>query len=204
MIKIIKRVKSYLMNNAYSKIMNINTLGTVLRYLKSIPNKDKVSVWLDWDETIVNSSTNIILENETTKELFKYMMDEKIFFAIITGRFYDTACDEHKRNIFEMQVNIKTTIFPVLEQLGIDTKKFLTPEYTQSVYKIFDENGICIGVMYMGILFSHVKGGAIRNFLRQTGLNLPIKIFVDDFEPYLIESTASVPDLITFRRHLPA
>ena len=189
--------------SSYSKIKDINTLATVLEYLKSIKEKNKVSVWLDWDETIVNSSIHQPLEPQIIKEFFKYMMDHKIFFAIITGRFHDTACNENRRNIFNMRENIETTIFPILEELGVDVSPFLTPQSIESLYKIFDESGICIGVMYMGILFSHIKGGAIRNFLRQTKLNLPIKIFVDDFEPYLIESTASVPDLITFRRHLP-
>lgn len=192
------------MSSGYSKIVNTRTLSTVLKYLKTIPPeyKNKISLWLDWDETIINSTTNEVLELDATKELLKYAMDNRIFFFIITGRFHDTACDERKRNIFEMQLNIVDTIYPVLNKLGVNTSRYLTNESKQTIYKIYDKS-ICIGVMYMGILFSHVKGAAISNYLKQTKLDLPIKIFVDDFEPYLIESTASVPDLITFRRLLP-
>ena len=91
------------MNAAYLNISNIDTLNDVLSYLKKTKNKDKISVWLDWDENIINSKNDTIIEPVVTKELFKYMIDNRIFFAIITGRFYDTACDEKTRNIFDMQ-----------------------------------------------------------------------------------------------------
>ena len=55
----------------------------------------------------------------------------------------------------------------------------------------------------MGIFFSGRKGETIHNYLKQTGLDLPIKIFSDDYEPYLIEVTENVPDIIAFRRHFP-
>ena len=102
-----------------------------------------------------------------------------------------------------MQHNIINTIFPVLNKLGVNTDKFLTDQCKQNLYKIYDKHNICVGVLYMGILFSHQKGAAIDGYLRQTKMDTPVKVFVDDYEPYLMESTASVPDLVAFRRHLP-
>ncbi len=191
------------MDTAYSKIININTLDDVLCHLKQTKDKHKISVWLDWDENIINSSNDTLIEPEVTKELFRHMLDNKIFFSIITGRFYETACDEKRRNIFDMQANIIGTIYPVLSKLGVDTGRFSTDLHKQSIYKIYNKYGRCIGILYMGIFFSHEKGSTIDNYLKQTKLDLPIKIFVDDYEPYLIEATTSVPDLVTFRRHVP-
>ena len=191
------------MNSAYSKITNIHTLADVLTYMKKIKDKDKLSVWLDWDENIINSKNDTLIEPEVTKELFQYMLDNKIFFAIITGRFHDTACNEKTRNIFDMQSNIIHTIYPTLSKLGIDVSKYSTDQHKQTLYRINNDKGKCVGILYMGIIFSHEKGSTIKNYLRQTKLNLPIKIFVDDYEPYLLEATANVSDLIAFRRHVP-
>ena len=191
------------MDSAYSKIININTLNDVLLYLKSIENKKSISVWLDWDENIINSETNTIIEPEVTKELFDYMIKNRIFFSIITGRFYDSACDDKKRNIFAMENNIVNTIFPVLRQLGVNTNDFNNEKTRKEYYKIYNEKGKCIGFLYMGIIFSHYKGDAIKNYLRQNRMNYPIKIFVDDYEVYLMEVASSVPDMKIYRRHVP-
>ena len=187
------------MNSAYLKIKNINTLDDVLSYLKTIENKDDVTVWLDWDDNIVNGDDNQLIEPDVAKELFSYMINNKIFFSIITGRFYNTVCDETKRNIFDIQHNITTTIFPVLNQLGINVNNYLTNRIKQTIDKIYNYKGKCIGILYMGIFFSGNKGETINHYLRQAGISKNIKIFVDDYEPYLIEVTSSVPDIIAFR-----
>ena len=191
------------MNTAYSKIVNIDTLADVLLYLKSIKNKSDVSVWLDWDENLINSKTDQLIEPEVTKELFKYMLKHRIHFAIITGRFHDTACNESKRNIFHMQNNITQTIYPTLKILGVDINRYATDRDKKNIYRIYDEKKKCVGILYMGIVFSHEKGAALKNYLAQAHLEYPIKVFVDDYEPYLIEATSSVSDIVAFRRHVP-
>lgn len=188
------------MSSAYLKIRNISSLDYILNYLKSIENKKDLIVFLDWDDTLVNPDNDKLIEPEITKNLFRYMIDNRIFYAIITGRFYDSVCDDKKRNVFEIQHNIQTTISPVLRQLGVDIDKYSTNEHKQTVYKIFNENNGCVGILYMGIFFSGRKGDTIKNYLRQTNIKKGKIIFVDDYEPYLTETTTSVPNIEAFRR----
>ncbi len=188
------------MNPNYLNITNIYSLDSVLSYLKGLKNNNDVIVFLDWDDTLVNPDYDKIIEPEITKELFDYMRNKQIFYSIITGRFQDTVCDDMKRNIFDMQRNIIQTIFPILNKLGIDTNKYHHDLFKQNPYKIYDDKGKCVGVLYMGIFFSGTKGAAIKNYLRQTNIKKNQIIFVDDYEPYLYETTTSLPHIRAFRR----
>lgn len=188
------------MNSAYLKIRNITSLEHILSYLKELENKNDVIIFFDWDDTIVSPDHNTILEPEITKELFSYMLQNKIFFSIITGRFYNTVCDDKKRDLSDIQINIQETIFPVLKQLNINTDVYLSDEHKKIVYKIYDEHKKCVGILYMGIFFSSRKGDTIKNYLRQTNIQKSKILFIDDYEPYLIETTTSLPSIEAFRR----
>lgn len=188
------------MNSNYLRVTNISSLGSVLDYLKKLKNLEDVVVFFDWDDTLVNPDYDSIIEPETTKELFDYMRNNKIFFSIITGRFHDSACDDYKRNIFVMQKNIIDTMYPSINKLGIDTSKYHTDQFKQNIHKITDEKGNCVGVLYMGIFFSGTKGAAIKHYLRQMGMNKREVVFVDDYEPYLYETTTALPYVTAFRR----
>lgn len=191
------------MSAAYLKIRNISSLSYILNYLKNIENKKDLIVFLDWDDTLVNPDKDKLIEPVIIKELFKYMIDNRIFYAIITGRFYDTVCDDKRRNINEIQYNIQTTMSPILRSLGVDIDRYSTDEHKQTVYKINNEKGVCVGILYMGIFFSGRKGDTIKNYLRQTGIKKSKIIFVDDYEPYLTETTTSIPEIEAFRRIVP-
>jgi hypothetical protein len=191
------------MNSAYLNIKDITSLQEVLTYLQSIEDPNDVAIFLDWDDSLVNPDYDNIIEPEITKKLFDYMQNKGIFFAIITGRFYDTVCDDTKRNIFDMQHNIIHTMFPSLKKLGVNVDRQQTSEFKNTIYKIYNESGICVGVLYMGIFFTGKKGETIKNYLRQTGIKKNIILFVDDYEPYLIETTSSLPNIIAYRRLKP-
>lgn len=186
--------------SSYSNIKTIYSLKDVLTYLKGLKNLDDVAVWLDWDENIINSNTNQIIEPQITKELFDFMLDNKMFVSIITGRFYDTACDDSKRNLTDMQYNALYTMFPILKSLGVNTELYSQDINKKTFYKVRDESGRCVGLLYMGIFFTGEKGNTIKHYRRQTGINKKINIFVDDYEPYLMETTKSFPDIVAFRR----
>jgi hypothetical protein len=188
------------MNSNYLNITNIQSLSSVLTYLKGLNNPNDAIVFLDWDDTLVNPDYDRIIEPKITKELFDYMRNNQIFYSIITGRFQDTVCDDMKRNIFDMQRNIIQTIFPALDKLGIDTDKYNHDLFKQNPYKIYNEKGKCVGILYMGIFFSGTKGAAIKNYLRQTKIIKKEIIFVDDYEPYLYETTTSLSQVTAFRR----
>ena len=198
--KNINNKNSSFMNQNYLHVTNVSSLGNILAYLKKIKNPDDIIVFFDWDDTLVNPDHDNIIEPEITKKLFDYMKDRQIFYAIITGRFHDTVCDDNKRNIFNMQYNIINTMYPSLNKLGIDTTSFKTDHLKQYPDKIYDEYGKCVGVLYMGIFFSGTKGAAIKNWLRQVEIKKKEIIFIDDYDPYLYEVTTSLPDVTAFRR----
>src|SRR5665648_521629 len=100
--------------SSYERIININTLDDVLSYIKGVDKPDNIAVWLDWDENIINSDSNTIIEPRITKELIQYMQNSKLFFSVITGRFWDTACNDKLRNLEDMQWNILYNMYPVM------------------------------------------------------------------------------------------
>jgi acid phosphatase class B len=188
------------MTQSYANIKNISSLNDILIYLKSIKNKDDVIVFFDWDDTLVNPDYDTIIEPQITKELFKYMLENKIHFSIITGRYYNTVCNDKKRDLVDMHRNIVDTIYPSLRKLGVDVDKYMTPFYEGYVNKIYDPYYICVGVLYMGIFFTGRKGETIKNYLEQTGISKKHIIFVDDYEPYLEEITSTIPTIEAYRR----
>ena len=106
------------MDHPYYHITNINTLDTVLTYLKAAENLADIIVFFDWDDTLVNPDNDLIIEPQVTRDLFDFMLEKRVYFCIITGRFYNTACDDNKRNINDMQHNIMTTMHPSMRLLG--------------------------------------------------------------------------------------
>ena len=191
------------MNSTYLEIKNISSLEHILTYLKGLDNPKDVYVFFDWDDTLVNPDDDMIIEPDVTIRLFKYMKNKQIPYAIITGRFYDTACDDEKRNLLNMQYNITDTMYPSLKYLGVNVDRFQTKEMTENPYKIIDEQGVCVGLVYMGIIFSDKKGAAIRNYLKNNDIRTKNVLFIDDYEPYLIETTSSFPSIKAYRRFPP-
>ena len=189
------------MSDAYLNIKNISSLGQVLTYLKTIKNPEDVIVFFDWDDTLVNPDYDNIIEPEVTRELFDYIQANKIFYSIITARFYDTVCDENLRNIYDMKQNIVSTMHPSLIKLGVDISRCITPQFCDTFNRIVNEQGVCVGIIYMGIFFSENKGETIKNYLRMVNMKKKIIIFVDDYEPYLTEVTSIIPNIKAFRRH---
>ena len=188
------------MNPTYLGITNISTLNDVLTYIESSENKNDLAVFFDWDDTLVNPDYDNIIEPVVTRKLFDYLKKHKIFNVIITGRYHDMVCDDNKRNIFDMKHNIVNTIYPSLIKLGINVTEYLKPAYTNNIYKIYNKYNQCVGVMYMGIIFTGKKGETIKNYFRQLGMDKKEVLFVDDYEPYLIETTSSFPSIKAFRR----
>lgn len=190
------------MTSAYLNIRNITSFQTILDHFKRLKNNDIIS-FFDYDDNIINVNNGKIIEPDVTKELFNYMIKNNIFFAIITGRFSDTVCDDFKRNLWIMQQNIIYTIYPTLMKLGMDVSSFLTEESKKTIHKIFNDKHECVGVIYMGIFFTGKKGETMKNFIKENNLTYKHVFFIDDYEPYLIESTNSFPSLIAYRRMYP-
>ncbi len=181
------------MNTAYTNIKDIKSLKEVLNFIKTQSND--ITVWLDWDDNIIDATNDKVIEPRITKQLFKYLTDNRIWYGIITGRFSDIIC-KPEPYLDEIKDNLEKTIFPILDKLGVKTSRF-----GQNDFEIIsDENGKCIGILYMGVFFSGDKGLTIRNFLKDTKFENSTKIFVDDYDPYLFEVTSTIPDIVAFRR----
>jgi hypothetical protein len=191
------------MKSSYSAIKDINSLQSIHDYIKGRPDKSKIYLFLDFDDCLVNPDTNRIIEPKVTKDLFKYLIDNEIYFAVITGRFWDTVCDDKKRNLVEMQHNIVTTMYPALLELGMDLGDCLTLECMKKFNKIYNDKGECVGILYMGIFFTGQKGATIKSYIENYGLPHSEILFVDDYEPYLKETTTSYPKVKAFRRNVP-
>ena len=191
------------MNSTYKNIKDTRTFADVLDYIKSIRNTNDIIVFLDWDDNIADPDTDEIIEPKETKALIDYMKENRIMFNIITGRFYNTACNNRTRKLKQMERNILKTIHPVLMDLDVDVSSFQTEEAKNTFYKLYDENQICIGILYMGIIFSGYKGLAMKDFMKQAGLNQSKIIFVDDYEQYLYEATTNFPGIKAYRRFKP-
>lgn len=192
-------------NKSYLNIDNINSLKVVHDYLKSIRNKSSVCVFFDWDDTIIDPDTNILLEPKATKELFDYMVENRIFFSIITARFYNVVCSKSKRKKYlkDIYYNVVNTMHPILESLGLNVSFYQTPDIVKEPMEIINENGSCTGILYMGIFFSSKKGETIKNYLRMSNIKNKKILFIDDYEEYLLETTSSIQDVKAYRRFKP-
>lgn len=191
------------MNQSYARIKDIESLGQFLDHIKGVRDKNNLIVFFDWDDTLVNPDTDQILEPEVTRDLFDYLLKNRIYFAVITGRFYNSACDDNERDLEAMQENIDYTMLPTLRKLGVNTDTHSGDVNRKNIYKVHNEKGRCVGVLYMGIFFTGEKGATIKHYIRQQGLENPEVLFIDDYEPYLKETTSSFPQVKAFRRIVP-
>jgi len=176
----------------------IYTLKNVLSHLQGTKNIKDTIVFLDWDDTLVNPDNDKIIEPRITKQLFDYMLKNKIFFCIITARFWDSVCDDNKRNLFAMQENVEETMHPIIEKLGMNIDSYKSFESQNNYFKVFDEKNECVEILYMGIFFTGNKGDVIKHYSNMIGKKH--KVFVDDYPIYLNDVITKNPDIVAFKR----
>ena len=191
-----------------SKIESIHSLSELHDFIEKHPNKDKLFVAFDIDLTIVMDDGNdldILIEPEITKKLFKYLIDNDIFFTFVTARFYDSVCNKKKREkvIDEMKENLEM-LYPIFEELGIDLSDYKSGRLGNDLQLIKDEKGNTQGVMYRGIILSGKKGPVIKHFRRHYGIDKthPHTVFIDDLDPYLHSVKKHVPGSVVLRRKI--
>jgi len=191
------------------KIQNVFSLRELHDLLEQIEDKTKTMVWFDFDLCLVqphetNEEKDVLIEPQTTKNLFAYMMKHGINFAIVTARFYDTACNSKKRDLRDIKDNIDVSIFPILEELGIDVTAYKDKELDDKMHLIKNEKGTTVALLYKGIIFSGIKGQAIKHYRRQFDWDKKHtnNIFIDDIDTYLNSVAKHVPEAIVLRRHI--
>ena len=177
--------------------------------LEKHEEKHRLCVFIDLDLTIIkshdeNEEIDVLIEPEVTKELFNYMVNNNIYFAFITGRFYDTVCVAKKRNLREIEKNIFTSIFPILEELGLDISQYKDDSLRDEIHIVRNDRKRCIGILYRGIFFTGNKGETIKQYKKSFNLNdsHPITIFIDDHDPYLRSVAKHVPDAVILKRNI--
>ena len=106
-----------------SNIKSIYSLRELHDLLEKHENKNKLIIYFDIDLTLIqldNDENEKLIEPEITKKLFEYIIENEILFSFITARFYDIVCNKRKRNLKKIKKDIDESIFPLLEQLGIE------------------------------------------------------------------------------------
>lgn len=192
-----------------TKIKTIYTLKELHDLLEKHEDKNRLMIFLDLDLTIIrgsddNEEIDVLIEPQVTKDLFSYIISNKIYFSFVTARFHDTVCNSKKRNLREIEENIYSTIFPVLEQLGLDLSHYKQKKLEDRYHVVKNDKGRCVGILFRGIFFSSKKGDIIKHYRKEFGLDKshPHTIFVDDHETYLKSVVKHVPDCVVLRREI--
>ena len=191
-----------------NKIRSIHSLSELHDLIEEHPEKDKLFIAFDIDLTVVMGDENdkdVLIEPEVTKKLFKYLIDNNIFFTFVTARFYDRICNKKKRDeiMDEMKENLEM-LYPIFEDLGMDLSEFKHGKLGKDLHLIQDEAGKTQGIMYRGIVLSGKKGQVIKHFRRHFGIDKthPHTIFIDDIDTYLNSVKKHVPGSVVLRRKI--
>lgn len=191
-----------------SKIRSIHSLSELHDLIEVHPEKDKLFIAFDIDLTVVmgdEDDRDILIEPEVTKKLFKYLIDNNIYFTFVTARFYDSVCNKKKRPevMKEMKENLEM-LYPIFEDLGMDLSEYKQGKLGKDLHLIKDEKGNTQGIMYRGIVLSGRKGPAIKHFRRHFGIDKthPHTIFIDDVDTYLNSVKKHVPGSTVLRRKI--
>ena len=191
-------------------IQTIYSLRELHNLLENTEEKDKLMVFFDLDLTLVkphpeNEELDVLIEPELTKELFDYIRKHDIGFVFITARFYDTVCNQRKRDLKNIESNLFRTIFPLLEgHLEMDISEHKKEEIGDEFHIIKNEKDKCVGIIFRGVIFGDKKGEIIKHYKKKYGFDQthPITIFVDDYEPYIKNVSKHVPEAIILRREI--
>lgn len=192
-----------------NKIKTIYSLKELHDLIEKHEDKKRLMIFFDLDLTIIKGSDDdqeidILIEPRVTKELFSYIKDNQIYFSFVTARFHDTVCNKKKRNLKEIEENLYATIFPVLEELGLDLNYYKRKELGEKFHIVKNDKGRTVGILYRGIFYGGRKGEIIKHYRKEFGLDKshPHTIFIDDHETYLKSVGKHVPDCIILRREI--
>jgi hypothetical protein len=186
---------------------SIYSLKELHDFLENHGDKSKVIVYFDIDLTLIQDNEHDIeelIEPEITKELFNYIIKNNILFSFITARFHDTVCNKKKRDLVSMKKDVDESIFPMLENLGIDLSLHKGKDLEDKCHVIKSNFGRCVGILYRGIFFSPRKGETIKYYQKESGLEKthPDIIFIDDLDYYLKGVSRHVPSATVLKRKI--
>ena len=189
-------------------IKTVYSLSELHDLVKNHHSPDKLFIAIDLDLTIVEShpedeNLDVLIEPETTKKLFDYMDQNEIHYTFMTARFYDTVCNKKKRNLQEIEENLYTTIFPLLEDLGMDLSYFKQDSIKHDCYLIKNDKNRTVGIVYRGIVFGNKKGEIIKHYTKDLGIHDTHHIiFIDDYDEYIDNVRRHVPHATILKREI--
>lgn len=190
-----------------NQIQSIYSLKELQNLLENHVDKNKIIIYFDIDLTLIQDNENneeVLIEPEITKELFEFINKNKILFSFITARFHDSVCNKKKRDLKAMSKDINESIFPILEEIGIDLSLHKNKEFDEKFHTIKNNSGRCVGILYKGIFFSPRKGEAIKYYHKEAGLEDKYThvIFIDDLDYYLRSVVRHVPNATVLKREI--
>ena len=189
-------------------VQTIYSLKELHNLLEKHVDLKKLILFLDLDLTLIQADErdiDKIIEPSATKEMFKFLHDNKVWYQFITARFHDVICNQKKREacLDEIKENIEN-LYPLFEDMGIDCSSYKNNK-CEEMEVIKNDKNRTIGVSYKGLLLSEKKGEMIKHFRLKYGLqnSHPHVIFVDDLPTYLRNVRKHVPHAICLKRCIP-
>ena len=191
-------------------VQTIYSLKELHNLLEKHVDLKKLILFLDLDLTLIqedegDSCKDRLIEPQITKDMFKFLHDNNVWYQFVTARFHDVICNQKKREAYldEIRQNIED-LYIVFEEMGIDCSQYKGNK-SEEMEIIKNERGRTVGVCYKGLLLSGKKGELIKHFRLKYGLHNshPHVIFVDDLIPYLRGVKKHIPNSICLQRCIP-
>ena len=189
-------------------VQTIYSLKELHNLLEKHVDLKRLILFLDLDLTLIQadeSDRDILIEPQVTKDMFKFLHDNKVWYQFVTARFHDVICNQKKREAYldEIKQNIED-LYVIFEELGIDCSSFKNNKCEEMEIIKSDKNRT-VGIVYKGILLGDKKGELIKHFRLKYGLHNshPHVIFVDDLIPYLRGVKKHIPNSVCLQRCIP-
>ena len=191
-------------------VQTIYSLKELHNLLEKHVDLKRLILFLDLDLTLIqedegDSCRDKLIEPQVTKDMFKFLHDNKVWYQFVTARFHDVICNQKKREAYldEIRQNIED-LYVVFEEMGIDCSQYKGNK-SEEMEIIKNERGRTVGMSYKGLLLSGKKGELIKHFRLKYGLHNshPHVIFVDDLIPYLRGVRKHLPNSICLQRCIP-
>jgi hypothetical protein len=188
-------------------VQTIYSLKELHKLLEKHVDLKRLILFLDLDLTLIqedeeNPECDKIIEPQITRDMFKFLHDNKVWYQFVTARFHDVICNQKKREacLDEIRKNIED-LYVVFEDMGIDCSYFRHNK-CEEMEVIKNDKGRTIGAIFKGILLSDKKGELIKHFRLKYGLHNshPHVIFVDDLPTYLRGVKKHIPHSLCLQR----
>ena len=191
-------------------VQTIYSLKELYNLLEKHVDLKRLILFLDLDLTLIQADENNgdkdqLIEPQVTKDMFKFLHDNKVWYQFVTARFHDVICNQKKREacLDEIRQNIED-LYVLFEEMGIDCSSYKNNK-CEEMEVLKSSSGRTIGAIFKGLLLGDRKGEVIKYFRLKYNLDKshPHVIFVDDLPPYLKSVKRHLPFATVIQRCIP-